>query len=88
MRSPGKNPALRRGDMKRLWSDHGVYAFSRTHEGKTFIVALNVSDSPQPVEVTYEAKKPPKIVFGEASHIELNERLKLTVPARSGVVLK
>jgi len=83
-----KNPALRRGDFKRLWSANGVYAFLRSFEGKTFIVALNVSESPQQVEVTVEAKKSPKVVFGEASGISTDGRLSFTVPARSGVVLK
>jgi cyclomaltodextrinase / maltogenic alpha-amylase / neopullulanase len=84
-----KNPALRRGDFKRLWSADGVYAFSRSFEGKTFIVALNVSESPQQVHVTYEAQKSPKVVFGEASHISPDgERLRFTIPPRCGVVLK
>lgn len=82
-----KNPALRRGDFKRLWSANGVYAFSRTYEGKSFIVALNVSESPQQVEVTHDAKKSPRVVFGEASEISKDGKLKFTVPARSGVVL-
>jgi len=83
----GKNPALRRGDFKRLWSADGVYAFSRSFEGKTFVMALNVSESPQQVHVTHEAKKSPKSLFGEASEIFSDGRLKFTVPARSGVVL-
>ena len=83
-----KNPALRRGDFKRLWSDHGVYAFSRTFEGKTFVVALNMSESPQQIHVTYEANKGPRPVFGDASDISVDGRLTFTLPARSGVVLK
>ena len=84
-----RNLALRRGDFKRLWSANGVYAFSRSFEGKTFIAALNVSESPQQVEVTYEAKRSPKSVFGEASEIYTEDgRLKFTIPTRSGVVLK
>lgn len=83
-----KHPALRRGDFKRLWSAEGVYAFSRSHEGKTLVVALNVSESPQQVHVTYEAQKSPKPVFGEASNISVGDRLRFTIPARSGVVLK
>lgn len=83
-----KNPALRRGDYKRLWSANGVYAFSRTHEGKTLVVALNASELPQQVHVTYEAKTKPKPIFGEASEISVDGRLKFTIPARSGVVLK
>ena len=38
-----QNPALRRGDFKRLWSADGTYAFSRSLEGSTFVVALNTS---------------------------------------------
>ena len=83
-----KNPALRRGDYKRLWSANGVYAFSRSFEDKTLVVALNASESPQQVYVTYEAKTKPKPIFGEASDISLDGRLKFTVPPRSGVVLK
>lgn len=83
-----KNPALRRGDFKRLWSANGVYAFSRSFEGETFVVALNASESPQQIHVTYEAGKNPMPVFGEASHISVDGRLKFTIPARSSVVLK
>ncbi len=83
-----KNLALRRGDFNRLWSADGTYVFSRTLENKTFIVALNSSESPQQVHVTYEAKKSPKPIFGEASEISVDERLRFTIPARSGVVLK
>ena len=83
-----KNPALRRGDFKRLWSADGVYAFSRTFKGSTFVVAMNISESPQPIHVTYDAKKKPKPVFGEASEISVDGRLRFTVPARTGVILK
>ena len=75
--------------MRRLWSANGVYAFSRSHEGKTFIVALNASGSPQQVHVPYEAERSPKTVFGSASDISVSgERLTFTIPARSGAVLK
>ncbi len=83
-----KNPALRRGDFKRLWSANGVYAFSRTLGANTFVVALNVSESPQQIHVTHEAGKHPTVVFGKASDISVDGRLKFTVPSRSGVVLK
>ena len=82
-----KNISLRRGDFKRLWSADGVYTFSRAYEGKTFIMAMNISESPQPIHVTYEAGKTPKPVFGKASDITVNDRLRFTVPPRSGVVL-
>jgi neopullulanase len=83
-----QNIAMRRGDFKRLWSAEGVYAFSRSYEEETFVVAMNVSESPQTVHVTYEAEETPKPVFGKPSNISVNDRLHFTVPARSGVVLK
>ncbi len=92
-----KNPALRRGDFKRLWSADSIYAFSRSYKGQIFVVALNVSESPQQAHVTYEApvlsrvetKKSPKVIFGEASEISVGDgRLRFMVPPRSGVVLK
>ncbi|MFT3895248.1 MAG: glycoside hydrolase family 13 protein [Anaerolineales bacterium] len=83
-----KNAALRRGDYRRLWSANGVYAFSRTYEGKTCVIAMNVSGTAQPVHLTYEGSKTPKPLFGNATEIALKDRLYLTVPARSGVILK
>jgi len=83
-----KNAPLRQGDYRRLWSADGVYAFSRSFEGKTCVVAMNVSESPQQIHVTYEAEKAPKPIFGAPSDISINDRLHFTVPARSGVVLK
>jgi cyclomaltodextrinase len=84
-----QNPALRRGDYKRLWSADGIYAFSRSLDDNTFVVALNVSEAPQPAEVIYAAQKNPKVIFGEASDISVSDgRLRFKVPARCGVVLK
>jgi len=84
-----KNPALRRGDFTRLWSTDGTYVFARALDGERFIVALNVSESSQQAEVRYDAKKNPKVVFGQASNMSVHEgRVKFTIPARSGVVLK
>jgi glycosidase len=84
-----QNPALRRGDFKRLWSANGTYAFSRSLDGNTLVIALNTSESPQQAEVSYEGKKPPKTVFGEAFDISVRDgRLKFKIPARCGVVLK
>jgi neopullulanase len=84
-----QHPALRRGDYKRLWSANGTYAFSRSLDGNTFVIALNTSESPQQAEVNYEGKKPPKAVFGDASDVSIRDgRLKFKIPARCGVVLK
>ena len=84
-----QNLALRRGDFRRLWSADATYAFSRSLEEDTLVIALNASELPQQVELTYEAKKSPKAILGEASDISVSDhRLKFKIPARSGVILK
>jgi cyclomaltodextrinase len=82
------NPALRRGTLERLWSADGVYAFGRALESELLTVALNASEEPRQIEVRYEAKKKPEALFGQPSEVESkNGKLRITVPARSGVVL-
>ena len=84
-----ENISLRRGDFRRLWSADGLYAFSRSLNGETFVVAMNASESPQQAEVPYEAGVDPQALFGEPSGLQVREgRLKFTIPARSGIVLK
>ena len=81
-------PSLRRGTFTRLWSADGVYAFGRALEGESLLVALNASEEPRQVEVQNEAKKNPKVLFGQPSEIESkNGKLQFIIPARSGVVL-
>lgn len=83
-----QHAALRRGNYGRLWSANGIYAFSRSLNGKKFIIALNVSDAPQQAAVIYESEQVLQPVFGKATDISLADgRLKFTVPPRSGVVL-
>ncbi|MBI5932616.1 MAG: glycoside hydrolase family 13 protein [Chloroflexi bacterium] len=82
------HPSLRRGTFSRLWSADGVYAFGRAHAGESLVVAFNASESPRPLEVSYEAKRKPKALFGQPSDIESKGgKVKFTIPARSGVVL-
>jgi hypothetical protein len=51
-------------------------------------VALNASEEPRQIEVQDEAKKKPKVLFGQPSEVESkNGKLRVTIPARSGVVL-
>ena len=84
-----QNPALRRGDFKRLWATDGIYAFSRSLDGQTFIMAINTSESPQRAEVPYEAERIPEARLGEVSDIIIGEgRLRFMIPPRSGAVLK
>jgi hypothetical protein len=53
------------------------------------VIAFNVSDSSQEADVTYGATENPRVVFGEASEMVVEDgRLKFKIPARCGVVLK
>jgi glycosidase len=80
--------ALRRGDFTRLWSADGTYAFSRSLEGKTFVVALNSSEKQQRANVSFGANEMPQILFGKASDIShADGRLNFSLPARSGAIL-
>ena len=83
------NPALRRGDHKRLQAKDGIYCYTRSLDGSTLIVALNASESPQQFEITPETAEIPRPVFGNASEISMHEgQVQFTVPPRSGAVLK
>lgn len=83
-----QNSVLRRGEFRRLWSADGIYAFGRSLEGNTFVIALNASETTQPAEVTYEGQKIPDVVLGEASDISVRDgRLKFKIPPRSGAVM-
>jgi neopullulanase len=85
-----KYAALRRGDFRRLWSANGTYAFSRSLEGSTFVMALNASGTDSEVAVNYEeGMKWPEVIFGEASNISISEgRLRFRIPPRCGAMLK
>jgi neopullulanase len=83
------NPALRHGDHRRLLAMDGLYCYSRTHEDQSLIVGLNASESPHRIEIPHEAQEHPNAILGSVADISVEEnRLRFTIPARSGVVLK
>ena len=83
-----QNPALRRGDFKRLWSTDGTYVFSARSMG-TRLWSRSTYRIPQEAKVTYDGKESGKVVFGKASDISVADGfLKFKIPARSGVMLK
>ncbi|HEX8558487.1 MAG TPA: alpha-amylase family glycosyl hydrolase [Pyrinomonadaceae bacterium] len=86
--------ALRRGSLTDLHFDDDSYAFARTHEGETVVVALNRSAAPKALtipaayldaregarlEPLFAAKDRPAVAAGS---------LRLTVPARAAVIYK
>jgi len=77
------NPALRRGEYNRLHTYDRVMAFSRTLNEQTLIAAFNASDEERKLEIPGSAQKP-RVLFGNPT-IMGNQ---LTIPPRSGVVIK
>ncbi len=74
--------ALRRGEYKRIHADGDVMVFSRTYKENNLTVAFNVGTEERSFELAFNKK--PKILFGNP--VILGN--KITIPPRSGVVLK
>jgi cyclomaltodextrinase len=85
------HPALRRGRYVRLYADQHSYAYGRQLGDDRLIVAVNASDQPQPVTLPVKALFPDstrlEAVFGTASATVENGQIKVTIPARDGLVL-
>ena len=86
------HPALRRGDFTTLHNDHGLYIFSRSLDGQTLIVALNVAAQPNDLSHT---RLPgladgtiEDIWNGGAHTITGGAFTDLVIPARSAAVLR
>ncbi|MBI4731907.1 MAG: glycoside hydrolase family 13 protein [Chloroflexi bacterium] len=84
-------PALRRGDYKRLYAKGNIYAFSRSTDEETVIVAINagantaIADLPAPPQL---ADGPLTTLFGEAqAQVTAGQVRGLKLAPRSGVVL-
>ncbi len=74
--------ALRRGDFKRIHAEGEILAYSRTHKDKTIFIAFNSSKEEKVIDLPINKK--PRVLFGEPSI----SGSKITVPPRSGVVIK
>jgi neopullulanase len=77
-----EHAALRSGDYKRLHAEDRVVVFARATEKETIIVAFNTAVEERTIELNFEKK--PRVLFGKP----LIQGNKLTIPPRSGVVLK
>ncbi|HNO93010.1 MAG TPA: alpha-glucosidase C-terminal domain-containing protein, partial [Anaerolineales bacterium] len=74
--------ALRRGEYKRVHAEDDMMAFARTYKEEAVVVAFNASNTPKSFE--YKFEKNPRVLFGNP---EVSGQ-HITVPPRSGVVLK
>jgi neopullulanase len=77
-----EHAALRRGDYKRIHAEGELLAYSRSYRNETLITAFNTSNEDKPLELPLDKK--PHVLFGKPV-ISENQ---VTIPARSGVVLK
>ncbi len=86
-----KYRALRRGRFVRLYAEQLTYAYGRKLDSEALLVAINAADAPHTADI------PVKDLFGDGTHLEAvfgqasgtveNGRLRLTVPARDGLIL-
>lgn len=85
------HPALRRGSYQRLNAGQSTYAFGRALDKDKLIVALNVGDKAQKLELTVKDMFPDdttlKALYGKGSAKVEDGMVKVSVPARDAVVL-
>lgn len=74
--------SLRRGDYKRIYAEGDVMAYIRSHHNEKITVLFNVSNEEKTIELAFIKK--PHVLLGKPV-ISGN---KITIPPRSGVVLK
>ena len=77
-----ENACLRRGDYKRIYAEGDVMAYIRSHFNEKVTVVFNVSNEAKTIELPFIKK--PQVLLGSPV-IAGNQ---ITIPARSGVVLK
>jgi len=82
--------SLRWGKYQRIYSAEGVYAFKRTSESETLIIALNAAEETRSIEIAggEPGRGRKRILFGQAEIQKAEGNLRLTIPPRSGIVLK
>ncbi|MFF3491809.1 pullulanase-type alpha-1,6-glucosidase [Streptomyces sp. NPDC002795] len=82
------HPALADGTQKELYAKDSVYAFSRTGEGREYVVAVNNASAAKAVELPVESVKFHALYGGSGIESASGGRVKVTVPALSSLVLR
>jgi cyclomaltodextrinase / maltogenic alpha-amylase / neopullulanase len=77
-----EHETLRRGDYKRMYSANEVMAYGRVHGKEEIVIAINVADEARTVPLPIGKKA--KAIFGDP----VIDGEQVTIPARSGVVIK
>jgi glycosidase len=86
-------PALRRGTYHELYAAGDVYAFARQLGDEVLVTAVNVASQPHTVTIPLNGLVADgttlKAVFGAENKFEVQDgRISLTLPARSGIVIR
>jgi glycosidase len=82
--------ALSVGDYRTLVADGTVYAFGRTLEGSSLVVAVNVGDEAQQLTVPLAGLPAgqPRVLYGSGDELRHDgETISVILPAQSGIVL-
>jgi neopullulanase len=74
--------SLRRGEYKRLYAEGDVMAYYRSYKNEVLTVAFNVSNEAKTINLSFE--KRPLVLFGKP----VFSGNQITIPPRSGIVLK
>lgn len=77
-----EHASLRRGEYKRIYAEGEVMAYMRSYQDENVIVAFNVSNEERTIDMDFSNK--PNILLGKPV-ISGN---KVTIPPRSGVIIK
>ncbi len=77
-----EHASLRRGDYKRIYAEGEVMAYIRSLHNEKITVVFNVSNEEKTIELAFIKK--PQVLLGKP----VISRNKITIPPRSGVVMK
>jgi glycosidase len=82
-------PVLRRGQYRALMAEGESFAYERVYEGQRIVVAFNTATHPADITIPLETQaSAARILFGDSASAALqSSSLKITAPARSGVVV-
>lgn len=84
------HPALRLGEYQVLFADEDVYVFARVLSDEVLVVAVNIGTQPQTVQISDLANqyphKPQHLLYGTGAIQWQDCDVKLTLPARQGMV--
>ena len=85
-------PCLRRGSYQRLLAEGRVFAYARTLEELSLIVAINAEEATAKAVIPMElpgSKQAPNAIFGPDAHLHNeNGQLSVELPPRSGIIIR